>query len=109
MRQVNISKDAVMDVIMSLIRSGSILKVSDDMNAVWYRHMTDNKRVQLFKNGELVYTWVKTLKVDHLHMALVYAVVASRMLGVGAGSGGALPLISTFRVKPELASLPMSV
>jgi hypothetical protein len=109
MRQVNIAKDAVMDVIMSLIRSGCILKVSDDMNAVWYKHMTDNKRVQLFKNGELVYTWVKTLKVDHLHMALVYAVVASRMLGVGAGAGGALPLISTFRVAPERVSLPMSV
>ena len=60
--------------------------------------MTDNKRVQVFKNGELVFTWVKTLKVDHYHMALIYALVASRILGVSVGGNAPLPLVSSFRV-----------
>lgn len=104
MRQVNISKDACMDVLMSLVRVGRVLKVSDEQDQLWYTHMMDNKRVQMFKNGELVYTWVKTLKVDHFHMALVYALVASRILGVSVGTGVALPLIYTFPVKPRLSS-----
>ena len=99
MRQVNIAKDACMDVVMSLVRAGSIMKVSDSMNDTWYTHMMDNKRIQMFKNGELVYTWVKTLKVDHAHMGLLYALVASRILGVSDDYGMALPLLSSFQVR----------
>lgn len=99
MRQVNIAKNACMDVLMSLVRNKQVLKVSDDTDKQWFTHMMDNKRVQAFQNGELVYTWVKTLKVDHWHMALVYAMVASRMLGVSTGySGGSLPMLSTFKL-----------
>lgn len=99
LRQVNISKDACMDVLMGMIRIRKVLKVSDEHDEAWYEHMTDNKRVQIFKQGELIYTWVKTLKVDHLHMALVYALVASRMLSVASGhSGGSLPLVGSFKV-----------
>ena len=100
MRQVNIAKDSCMDVILHLIRSRLILKVSDEFDETWYTHLTDNKRVQMFKNNELVYTWVKTLKVDHLHMSLVYALVASRILGVSVGTAYNLPLLSTFKVLP---------
>lgn len=99
MRQVNIAKDACMDVVMSLVRAGSIMKVSDSMNDTWYTHMMDNKRIQMFKNGELVYTWVKTLKVDHAHMGLLYALVASRILGVSDDYGTPLPLLSSFQVR----------
>jgi hypothetical protein len=99
MRQVNIAKDACMDVVMSLVRAGSIMKVSDSMNDTWYTHMMDNKRIQMFKNGELMYTWVKTLKVDHSHMGLLYALVASRILGVSDDYGTALPLLSSFQVR----------
>jgi len=98
MRQVNINKDACMDVIMDMVRSGKILKLRDEMDKTWCTHMTDNKRVQIFKNGELIYTWVKTLKIDHLHMTLLYAFVASRMLGVSAGSMVALPLVSSIHM-----------
>ena len=99
MRQVNIAKDACMDVVMSLVRAGSIMKVSDSMNDTWYTHMMDNKRIQMFKNGELMYTWVKTLKVDHSHMGLLYALVASRILGVSDDYGTPLPLLSSFQVR----------
>lgn len=98
MRQVNICKDACMDVLMGLVRAKRVLKVSDEQDNAWYQHMTDNKRVQVFKNGELVFTWVKTLKVDHYHMALIYAMVASRILGVSVGGNAPLPLVSSFRV-----------
>jgi len=99
MRQVNICKDACMDVLMALIRTGKILKMSDEQNEIWYTHMTDNKRVQMFKNGELVYTSVKTMKVDHYHLGLLYALVASRILGVSDDYGTALPLLSSFQVR----------
>lgn len=101
MRQVNISKDACMDVLMSLIRVGGVLKVSDTTDKEWMTHMTDNKRVQMFKNGELVFSWVKTFKTDHWHMALVYAMVASRILGVSAGMDVAIPLVYSFKVNPD--------
>ena len=106
MRQVNISKDSCMDILMSQVRVGQILKVSDENDAQWCVHLMDNKRVQQFKNGELVYTWVKTMKVDHWHMALVYAFVASKILGVSVGTGVSLPLLSSFRVKPPLPFTP---
>lgn len=102
MRQVNIAKDACMDIIMSQIRSGQIMKVSDENDDQWCLHLMDNKRVQQFKNDELVYTWVKTQKVDHWHMALVYAFVGSRILGVSSGTGVSLPLLSSFKVRPTL-------
>lgn len=101
MRQVNISKDNCMDALVSHIRTGRLMKVSDENDGLWCTHLTDNKRVQQFKDGELVYTWVKTLKVDHLHMALLYSFVASRILGVSVGLGTQLPLLSTFKVLPQ--------
>jgi hypothetical protein len=100
MRQVNISRDAAMDVLMTHLRVGKVHKLHDDFDRVWVRHMCDNKRVQVFRDGELVTTWVKTQKVDHLHMALLYAFVASRILGVSTGSSVPLPLLSSFRVQP---------
>lgn len=105
MRQVNISKDLVMDLMMSMVRTGHIKKVSDENDRVWQEHMMDNKRIKAFKNGEMVYTWVKTTGEDHAAMALVYLIVASRILGVAAGSTVPLPLLSTFRVKPEAERL----
>lgn len=99
MRQVNISKDSCMDLVMHMLRTGQIKKVSDTFDEVWKDHLTDNKRVRMFKNGELVLTWVKTTKQDHLHMALVYALVASRILGVASGSAVRLPMVSTFKIK----------
>lgn len=95
MRQVNISKDACMDLLMFMIRSGHIKKLSDANDRMWKEHMIDNKRIRMFKNGELVLTWVKTTKVDHLHMALLYALIASRILGVSSGSMVRMPLLST--------------
>lgn len=100
MRQVNIAKDSLMDLMMSMVRLGQIRKVSDEHDRVWQDHMMDNKRVKAFKNGEMVYTWVKTAGEDHSAMALVYLIVASRILGVAAGSTVRLPLVTSFKLAP---------
>lgn len=101
MRQVNVAKDAVLDVIMSLIRSGNIKKVSDQHDRVWKTHMMDNKRIKAFKNGEMVLTWVKTAGEDHSFMSLAYLFVASRMVQLSSGSTARLPLISTIKIQPQ--------
>ena len=97
---MNICKDACMDVLMALIRTGKSSRCRTNTTKSG-THLTDNKRVQMFKNGELVFTWVKTLKLDHYHMALLYALVASRILGVSDDYGTPLPLLSTFQVRPR--------
>jgi hypothetical protein len=103
MRQVNINKDAAMDIQMAMVRSGQILKVSCEHDRIWKTHMMDNKRIKAFKNGEMVYTWVKTAGEDHYGMAGVYMIIASRMLGVSVGVTSSLPLLSTFKHKPVTA------
>ena len=89
-----------MDLMMSMVRLGQIRMVSDEHDRVWQDHMMDNKRVKAFKNGEMVYTWVKTAGEDHSAMALVYLIVASRILGVAAGSTVRLPLATSFKLAP---------
>lgn len=100
MRQVNINKDVMMDVLMGLLRAGSVRKVSCPHDSDWVAQLQDNKRLRMFKNNEMRMTWVKTTGNDHLHMAIGYALVASRILGVGRGTSAPLPLVSTFRLKP---------
>lgn len=107
MRQVNIAKDSCMDLIMAMIRNHEIQKISCQYDDLWIEHLTDNKRVHIFKNEELVLTWVKTQGLDHWHMALVYALVASRILGVVAGCETPLPLAMTMRIqKPKDERFP---
>lgn len=101
LQQVNIARDKVFDLIMLMLRSGQIIKVMDANDETWKDHLTDMKRVREFVGDEMVFTWVKVSGNDHLHHSLLYAFVASRMLGVSTGSSARLPLISTFPVKPQ--------
>lgn len=101
-RQVNISRDRVFDLIMMLLRNKLILKVSDDMDVTWAQHLTDQKRVREFDNDELVFVWRKTSGNDHLHHSLLYALIASKMIGVASGCRVALPLVSSFKVQQNL-------
>lgn len=100
-KQVNISRDSVFDLIMMLLRNKQILKVSDDLDVTWAQHLTDQKRVREFDTkDELVFVWRKSAGNDHLHHSLLYALIASKMLGVASGCAAPLPLISSFRIKP---------
>lgn len=100
-RQVNIARDRCFDLIMMMVRSGHILKVSDEHDEQWKDHMLDQKRVREFRNDELVFTWRKTSGEDHMSHSLLYCLVASRMLGVASGSHVTLPLVFTFKVKSD--------
>jgi hypothetical protein len=96
-RQVTIARDRCFDMIMMMVRSGHILKVSCALDEQWKDHLTDQKRVREFREDELVFVWRKTSGEDHMAHSLLYALVASRMLGVAAGSQVSLPLVFTFK------------
>jgi hypothetical protein len=79
---------------MLLLRSSKIFKQRDDNDETWIAHLMDMKRVEVFRRDELVFAWVKSKKgEDHLHNTLLYAVVASKMLGVSVGLFDNLPVV----------------
>lgn len=101
LRQVSIARDKGFDLIMMMFRSGHILKVSCEHDDLWKDHVTDQKRLREFRNEELVFTWKKATGEDHMHHSLLYALVASRILGVASGAQVTLPLVFTFKVAPN--------
>lgn len=101
LKQVNVARDRAFDLLMDLVRMGRIYKVSDKHDATWKTHMLDQKRIKVFRSGELISTWVKTSGQDHLAHSLLYALIASRILGVASGVGMALPLVTTFKVEQQ--------
>lgn len=101
LRQVNIARDRGFDLVMASVRLGQIHKVADKNDDTWKVHLLDQKRVKLFRGGELVFSWVKTQGQDHLAHSLLYALVASRILGVSSGGVGMIQMVSTFRVKSD--------
>lgn len=93
LRQVNIVRDKVFDLIMMQVRTGLILKVSDKHDEVWKSHLLDQKRVKEFSGEEMITVWRKTQGEDHLHHSLLYARVASLMLGVASGAFAGWPMV----------------
>lgn len=101
LKQVNIVRDKVFDLLMMQLRAGLILKVSDANDETWKAHLLDQKRVKEFSGEELVTVWRKTSGEDHLHHSLLYARVASLMLGVASGSFAGWPVVlGRFKVRP---------
>jgi hypothetical protein len=92
-RQVNIARNRALDYLMLQLRTSRVLKVRDQNDETWVTHLTDMKRVEEFRREELMYVWVKTRGEDHLHHTLLYALVASKMLGVSAGLLDNLPVV----------------
>lgn len=100
-RQVNVAKDTAMDILMFMVRNGMVLKASDDEDDDWVEQLMDNKRIRAFKEGEQVFTWVKTEGNDHYHMAELYALIASRILGVATGASSGLRLFSKIKLEEQ--------
>jgi hypothetical protein len=92
-KQVNVARNRMFDHVMLQLRTGKILKVTDENNDLWVAHLMDQKRVEEFRREGLVYVWVKTRGEDHLHHSLLYALVASRMLGVASGGLVGIPIV----------------
>lgn len=91
LRVVNINRDKGFDYIMGQVRSGRILVKAEQgvvkeqlslNDAMWIRHMQDQKRVREFDGDELIFVWRKVTGEDHMHHSLLYAVVAARLMGV---------------------------
>lgn len=104
LRMVHINRDRSFDVLMEAVRAGEILKVKGDDDNLWVAHAIDMKRVKTFdRDNELAVTWVKSkMGADHAWHATLYAYTASRILGVSGPSRVSLPLLSTFRVTPQV-------
>ena len=100
-KRVNINRDLAFDMLMYAVRSKSLLKKQDANDELWIKHMLSMKRLKVFgPNDEMMYQWQKTDGEDHFAHSAVYALAASKLLGVSTGhGGGALPLLYTFRVK----------
>ena len=88
--------------LMDAVRYGKLKKVSDGMDDLWMAHAVDMKRVREFdNNNEMVFSWRKSkLGLDHAWHATLYAFTAAKLLTTIGGFGGALPLLSTFKVLP---------
>jgi hypothetical protein len=101
LKQANIARDKVFDLIMLMIRAGNIKCVSSDENDLWVEQLQDMKRVREFVNDELVFVWNKVTGNDHYHHSLLYAFIASRILGVIGNSLPLSALMAKFKVSQQ--------
>lgn len=101
LRRVTIFRDLAFDQLMLEVRMKTLLKLRSDNDSVWVDHMLSMKRMQeMMDDGNIRMTWIKSDGNDHSAHATVFAMVASRLVGASRGVGVALPLVSTFKVKP---------
>lgn len=104
LRQININRDRAFDSLMDFIRSGMLSKIPCELDEVWKAQLMDMRRIKDWdsQTQEIVNKWMKSEQGnDHFHHATAYMYIASMVLGVGRGSTVPLPLLSTFRLKPE--------
>ena len=104
LRQVNINRNKAFDALMLDVRSGYILKRHDENDDVWIEHLTDMKRVKnISKDDEMSYTWKKSSKGDdHYHHSLLYAYIASKMIGVSHHTSIIRSPVRSFRMKTSI-------
>jgi hypothetical protein len=108
LRVVHISRDKGFDLLMGRIRESKLLvratqgvvkeQLSDE-DATWVRHLQDMKRVREFDKDELIFVWRKTSGEDHYHHSLLYALIASKLLGMTNSAPTLKTLITKFKVK----------
>lgn len=105
LRQINVSRDRTFDALMAFIRSGQFSKVTCANDDEFVAHCTDMRRVKDWdaRAQEMVFRWMKSeAGDDHWFFALSYAFLAKHLISTWAGvGGGALPLISSFKVLPS--------
>lgn len=109
LRIVKIGRDKGFDTLMGKVREGKILKkaqqgvvpeqLSND-DAMWIRHLQDQKRVREFDGDEQpIFVWRKSEGEDHYHHSLLYADAASKLLGVVNRAPGIRSLVSKMKIK----------
>lgn len=101
LKQVNIARDKVFDLLMLMLRSGSIKAVASSEDDIWIEQLTDMRRVREFVNDELTFVWNKVSGNDHYHHSLLYAFIASKILGVIGNSMSLPSLVAKFKVTQQ--------
>lgn len=106
LRQINVHRDRTFDSLMAFIRSGQFSKMTCENDAEFVRHCTDMRRIKDWstKTQQIEFRWVKSAEGDdHFFFAFSYAYLAKLIIGTFQGSCSAIPLLSSFRLKPALA------
>jgi len=96
MRQININRDRAFDALMDGIRVGLIWKVRDENDDLWVKHCTSMSRMREWSPDmdELRFIWRKSEEgEDHLWFSLLYAQIASQVIGASRNTGPALLLV----------------
>ena len=104
LRQVSINRNNMFDSLMETIRAGQWVCKADDNKDIILAHLQDQIRIKDFgSDNEMSYVWRKSARGnDHFHHALLYLLVAARMVGV-AGSSLVIPsLMTTFKNKGSM-------
>jgi len=103
-RQVDINRNRTFDAVMEMIRSGQWICKEDENKSIILAHLQDQKRIKDFgSDNEMSFVWKKSSKGnDHMHHALLYLYVASRLIGVSHSSVIIPNLVTTFKNKGSL-------
>lgn len=108
LRIVFISRDKGFDSVMGNVRNNKLLFRAEQgvvkehlslNDAMFIRHMQDQKRVREFDGDELVFVWRKVTGEDHYHHAVLYGTVASKILGVVQSVPPLRNLVMKFKLK----------
>lgn len=101
LRMVKANRTAVLDKLMSLFKSGKIVVQRNAESGKFMSQMLSLKRSQTFVKDELTWSWVKTDSNDHYMFSATYLMLACLLRGTAAGwvGAGAVPLVSSFRLK----------
>ena len=103
-RQVDINRNRAFDSLLEAMRAGEVYIVRNELSGKIRTHLQDMKRIRaLDANNEFTYQWKKSGKGDdHFHHALLYAWVASKLIGLARS---ALPLAGV-KFSMELENQP---
>jgi len=87
LRQINLNRNRALDSMFDFIRTRQLTRFHNEHNQEWLAHMQSMKRVKDFTvDGEMQFTWRKTSGADHFFFSTLYAIFASRIIGVGVNA-----------------------
>lgn len=108
-RRVSIKKNALLDVVLDEIRSGTI-KIGVDEN--WEdvkTQCTSMKRINQLTDDGVQYVWRKpTDGDDHFHMALGYTYLAAQLRGAVSRGSGLVPSSQVSKSRDPVKTLGQS-
>lgn len=97
---LKLNRTAVLDLVRDKFKTGQIIMRKQDNTDRYQEQYTSLKRVQQFRQDELVYVWEKTDGEDHFMFSLMYLQMAIRLRArVGAViNAQTVPLVRAFKV-----------